>query len=223
MKNNGKSFGKGKFPSPKNDKRDFKEKDWKDSSSSQGIVCYECNGHGHLKKECPNYLRGKGKVLTTTLSDLESSNSNAEGECDSDGNYSSFMAITTVDSRDELSDLVKELGVHFEGEEIEVSNDENVYLNEGDKNLQEVYDALLEDYGKYAKVAKSAVKKMKKIEEDHKSTLVQLKDAKCEVEELKEELLNAYSKIKFLELEVIQANVKLECITTKKLDSVLSS
>ena len=133
------------------------------------------------------------------------------------------MAITTVDSRDELSDLVKELGVYSEGEEIEVSNDEDVYLNEGDKNLQEVYDALLEDCGKYAKVAKSAVKKMKKIEEDHKSTLVQLKDAKCEVEELKEELLNAYSKIKFLELEVIQANVKLECITTKKLDSVLSS
>ena len=31
-------------------------------------------------KECPNYLRGKGKVLTTTLSDLESSNSDAEGE-----------------------------------------------------------------------------------------------------------------------------------------------
>ena len=162
-------------------------------------------------------------MLTTTLSDLESSNSNAEGECDSDGNYSSFMAITTVDSRDELSDLVKELGVHFEGEEIEVSNDEDVYLNEGDKNLQEVYDALLEDCGKYAKVAKSAVKKMKKIEEDHKSTLVQLKDTKCEVKELKEELLNGYSKIKFLKLEVIQANVKLECITTKKLDSVLSS
>ena len=162
-------------------------------------------------------------MLTTTLSDLESSNSNVEGECDSDGNYSSFMAITTVDSRDELSDLVKELGVHSEGEEIEVSNDEDVYLNEGDKNLQEVYDALLEDCGKYAKVAKSAVKKMKKIEEDHKSTLVQLKDAKCEVKELKEELLNGYSKIKFLKLEVIQANVKLECITTKKLDSVLSS
>ena len=69
----------------------------------------------------------------------------------------------------------------------------------------------------------SAVKKMKRIEEDHKSTLVQLKDAKCEVENLKEELLNAYSKIKFLELEVIQANAKVECITTKKLDNVLTS
>ena len=44
---------------------------------------------------------------------------------------------------------------------------------------------------------------MKKIEEEHKSTLAQLKEAKCEVEKLKKELLNAYSKIKFLELEII--------------------
>ena len=35
--------------------------------------------------------------------------------------------------------------------------------------------------------------------------------------------MNAFSKIKFLELEIIQANVKVECISTKKLDSVLSS
>ena len=199
MKNNGKLFRKRKFLSSKNDKREFKKKDGKDSSSIQGIVCYECNGHGHLKKECPNYLRGKGKVFATTLSDSESSNSNAEGECDSKGNYSAFMAITTVDSRDELSDLVDELGVHSKGEEVDNSEDEDVYLNEGEKNLQEVYDALLENCGKYAKVAKNTVKKMKKIEEEHKYTLVQLKDVKCEVKGLKEELLNAYSKIKFLD------------------------
>ena len=35
--------------------------------------------------------------------------------------------------------------------------------------------------------------------------------------------MNAYSKIKFLELEVIQASAKVECITTKKLDNVLTS
>ena len=101
MKNNGKSFGKGKFSSSKNDKRDFKKKDAKDSSSSQGIVCYKSNGHGHLKKECLNYLRGKGRVLTTTLCNLESSNSDAEGECDSDGNYLAFMAITSIDPKDD--------------------------------------------------------------------------------------------------------------------------
>ena len=37
------------------------------------------------------------------------------------------------------------------------------------------------------------------------------------------ELVEAYSKIKVLELEIIQANVKVEHISTKKLDNVLSS
>ena len=203
MKNSGKPFGKGKFSSSKGDKKEFKKKDREDSQSSQGIVCYECNDHGHLKKECPNYLRGKGKVFATTLSDSESSNFDVEGECDSEGNYMAFMAITSVDSKDELRNLVNELGVHSEGEQVEDSEDENVCLNEGEKDLQEVYDALLEDCGKYAKVANNAVKKMKKIEEKHRCTLVQLKEAKCEVEGLKGELVEAYSKINFLELEII--------------------
>ena len=185
MKNSEMSFGKWKFSSSKNDKKGFKKKDGKDSPSTLGIVCYECNGHGHLKKECPNYLRGKGKVLATTLSDSERSNSDAEGECDSEGNYSAFMAITTVNSRDELSNLVEELGVHSEDEEVEDKEDVEVCLNKGKKNLQEVYDALLKDCGKYAKVVNNAIKKMKKIEEKHKCTLVQLKEAKCEVEGLK--------------------------------------
>ena len=67
------------------------------------------------------------------------------------------------------------------------------------------------------------MKKMKKVEEEHRGILVQLKEAKCEVEGLKGELIEAYSKIKFLELEIIQANVKVEHISAKKLDNVLSS
>ena len=73
------------------------------------------------------------------------------------------------------------------------------------------------------KLQKNAVEKMKKVKEENKSTLVQLKDTKCEVEGLKEELVNAYSKIKFLKLEIIQENVKVECISAKKLDNVISS
>ena len=72
MKNSGNLFSKGKFSSPKGDRKEFKKKDEKDSQSTQGIVCYECNGHGHVKKEYPNYLREKGKVFATTLSDSES-------------------------------------------------------------------------------------------------------------------------------------------------------
>ena len=135
MKNNGKLFSKGNFSSPKGDRTEFKKKDRKDSQFTQGIVCYECNGHRHIKKECPNYLRGKGKVFATALSDSESSNSNTEGECDSEGNYRAFMAITSVDSKDELSNLVDELGDHSEGEEVEDSEDEDVCQDKSENNL----------------------------------------------------------------------------------------
>ena len=105
---------------------------------------------------------------------------------------------------------------------MEDSEDEDVCQNEGENNLQEEYNSLLEDCGKYAKVANFAVKKMKKIEEEQKCILVQLKEAEYEVEGLKGGLVETYSKIKFLELKIIQANVKVERISTKKLDNVLS-
>ena len=133
------------------------------------------------------------------------------------------MTIVSVDSKNDLSKLVDELGDLSEDEEVEVSEDEDVYQNEGKNNIQEAYDSLLEDYGKYAKVANLSVKMMKKVEEEHRGILVQLKEAKCEVEGPKGELIEAYSKIKFLELEIIQVNVKVEHISTKKLDNVLSS
>ena len=50
-------------------------------------------------------------MFATTLSDSESSNSDTDGKCDSEGNYRAFMAITSVDSKDELSNLVDELGI----------------------------------------------------------------------------------------------------------------
>ena len=53
FKRDRKSFEKGKFSNFKKDKKDFKKKDSKDSSPSQAITCYECKGHGHVKKKCP--------------------------------------------------------------------------------------------------------------------------------------------------------------------------
>ena len=119
MKNSGKLFSKGKFSSSKGDRKEFKKKDGKEFQSLQGIVCHECNGHGHLKKEYPNYLGGEGKVFATTLSDSDSSNSNTEGECDSEGNYRSFMTTASVDSKNDLSNLVDDFGDLSEDEEVE--------------------------------------------------------------------------------------------------------
>ena len=71
-------------------------------------------------------------------------------------------------------------------------------------------------------MAKAAVKKMNKAEEDYRSLLVRYKEAKCEIETLNGELIEAYIKVKFLELEVVQANAKVERISSKKLDEVLA-
>ena len=54
------------------------------------------------------------------------------------------------------------------------------------------------------------MKMMKKAEEDYRSLLVRYKEAKCEIEMLNGELTKAYTKVKFLELEVVQANAKVE-------------
>ena len=97
---------------------------------------------------------------------------------------------------------MEKLGEHTEVEFMgirEESDDED----EGTKELQESYNFLLEKIGEYSRVTKAAIRKMKKAKQDYKSIIVRYKETKCEVEVLNGELTEAYSKIKFLELEVI--------------------
>ena len=203
FKKNGKFAKKRKFPSFGKEKNDFKGKDGKESQSSQGITCFECNRHRHLKKECPNYLRWKGKVYATTLSDLDSSSSDLDESCDGEGNFSALMTITHVEYLDDLSMLVEELREHTEVESMGVVEEFDVEDDERTVGLQETYNSLLEKSGEYVKVAKAAIKKMKRAEEDYRSLLVRYNEIKCELETVNGKLAEAYSKIKFLELEVI--------------------
>ena len=67
------------------------------------------------------------------------------------------------------------------------------------------------------------MKKMKKAKENYRSLLMRHKEVKCEIEKLNGELSEAYSKVRFLEQEVVQANAKIERVSTKKLNDVISS
>ena len=104
-----------------------------------------------MKKECPSYLKGKGKALATTLSDLDSSNSDSEESCDEEGNYFAFMTIAPIDFLEDLSTLKEELGKHTKMESISVrdefDDDEEKCIYERTNRLQESYNALLEKSG----------------------------------------------------------------------------
>ena len=132
------------------------------------------------------------------------------------------MTIAHVESSEDLNLLVQELGEHSDEESMGIVEESDVEKDEDATSLQENYNSILEKSGKYARVAKVAVKKMKKAEEDYRSLLVRYKEAKCEIKMLNGELTEAYTKVQFLELEVVQANAKVERVSTKKLDDVLS-
>ena len=152
----------------------------------------------------------KGKVYATTLSDSDSSNSDSDESCDREGNYSAFMAIAHVESSEDLNLLVQDLGEHSDEESMGIVEESDAEEHEDAAGLQENYNSLLEKLREYARVAKAAVKKMKKAKEDYRSLLVRYKEAKCEIETLNGELTETYTKVKFLELEMIQANAKVE-------------
>ena len=147
FKNSEKFGDKGKFMSSGKEKKDFKKRKEKESQSTQGVTCSECNGHSHFKKECPNYLRSKGKAYVTTLNDSDSFTSDSEESCDEEGNFSEFMTVAHVESSEDLNLLVEELGEHSDEEPMGIVEESDVEEDEDTAGLQENYNSLIEKSG----------------------------------------------------------------------------
>ena len=71
------------------------EKVGQTSSNSLGQQCFGCQWYGHVKFECPAFLRSKCKAMVVTLSDDEVSNH--ESGSDEDENFITFIATVVVD------------------------------------------------------------------------------------------------------------------------------
>ena len=74
------------------------------------------------------------------------------------------MTIASVESSNDLSMPVEKLGEHIELEWMGIVEESDDKEDERTVGLQETYNSLLEKTGEYAKVAKAAIKKMKRAE-----------------------------------------------------------
>ena len=115
--------------------------------------CYGCHGFGHMKQECTTYLKsiGKSQALAATLNDYESE---ADfDESDQEGIVSAFTA--TVESTEEVADLVNE------EEELMESKFENM---DNQDNIHTAYSKLYKVSEKHEKLYKLAMRKLSVVE-----------------------------------------------------------
>ena len=111
MKNaNGKGFDKDRRQSSSSQfkSQDKRKKDARDGGQYTiplGPKCFGCQGFGHMKQECPTYLKGigKSKALAATLSDIE-----LEDDSDNEDDGILNVFTTTINPTDGIVEDVDE-------------------------------------------------------------------------------------------------------------------
>ena len=99
-----------------------KEKVVQSINNSLGQQCFGCQRYGHIRSECPTYLKSKGKTMVVTLSDDKISDH--ESKSDQERNFMAFTTTVVVGKTE--------------------TDDENLSDGELFKNvdLQEIYNKL---------------------------------------------------------------------------------
>ncbi|XP_050280276.1 uncharacterized protein LOC126721265 [Quercus robur] len=178
-----------------------KEKVGQSSNNSLGQQCYGCQDYGHMKSECPTFLRSLGKAMAVTLSDDEVSDH--ESKSNQEENFMAFTATAVVS-------------------EIETA-DENLSDGELSKNadLQEAYKKLCKIATKDAMNVELSLKKINTLELEKKILLLKLFNANKLLNSVKIENVSLLEKVRSLELELSVAREQIDRTSTSKLDEML--
>ena len=117
-----------------------------------GPKCFGCQGFGHMKHECPTYLKSirKSKVLAATLSDIEPEE---DFDNEDDGILNAFTA--TVNSTDVIVEDVDE------EEELVASKFEKM---DDQYDIHIAYEKLYKVSEKHEKLYRLATKKLSDVE-----------------------------------------------------------
>ena len=216
MKNaNGRNFDKDRKQSSSSQFKgqDKVKKDTKEGGQytvPTGPKCFGCQGFGHMKNECPTYLKsiGKSKALTATLSDTE------PGE-DSDNKDDRILnAFTaTVNPTDGIVEDVDE------EEELVESKFEKM---DDQDDIRTAYEKLYKLSEKHEKLYRLAIKKLSDVELDREELSTNFDEANQTIGVLRFEKNFLAEKTKKLEAELFQVRAQLERISSAKLDKILS-
>ena len=216
MKNaNGKGFDKDRRQSSSFQfkSQDKGKKDAKDGSQytvPAGPKCFRCQGFGHMKQECPTYLKSirKSKALAVTLSDTKPED---DSDNEDDGILNAFTATVNptggiVEDVDEEEELMKS---KFEK------------MNEQD-DIQTTYAKLYKVSKKHEKVYRLASKKLSDVELEQEELSTKVDEVNQTIGALRFENNFLTEKTKKLEAELFQVKAQLERTSSAKLDEMLS-
>ena len=129
----------------------------KDAGQSNNVLagpkCYKCQGYGHMKQECPTYLKsiGKSKSLAATLSDIEPRADSDDS--DQEEIVSAFTAI--IESPEEAVELVDK------EEELMESKFEKMDKQD---DIHTAYSKLHKVFEKHKKFYRLATRKLSEVE-----------------------------------------------------------
>ena len=175
-----------------------------------GLKCFGCQGFGHMKHECPTYLKsiGKSKALAATLSDTE-----PEEDSDNEDDEILNAFTTTVNPTDGIVEDVDE------EEELVESKFEKM---DDQDDIHTAYDKLYKVSKKHEKLYRLATKKLSDVELDREELSTKFDEANQTIGAQRFENNFLAKKTKKLKVKLSQIRAQLERTSSAKLDEMLS-
>ena len=216
MKNaNGKGFDKDcrQSSSSQFKSQDKGKKDARDGGQYTvpvGPKCFGCQGFGHMKHECPTYLKsiGKSKALVATSSDIE-----PEDDSDNEDDRILNALTATVNPTEGIVENVDE-EEELVDSKFEKMDDQN--------DIHTAYEKLYKLSKKHEKLYRLATKKLSDVELDREELFTKFDEANQIIRALRFENNFSAEKTKKLEAELFQVRAQLERASSAKLDEMLS-
>ena len=172
--------------------------------------CFRCQGFGHMKHECPTYLKsiGKSKALVATLSDIE-----PEEDSNNEDDEILNAFTTTIDPTDGIIEDV------IEEEELVESKFEKM---DDQDDIHTAYEKLYKLSEKHEKLYRLTTKKLSDVELDREELSTKFDEANQTIGALRFENNFLAEKTKKLEVELVQVKAQLDRTSSAKLDDMLS-